>query len=98
MSKVADAKEMDQYCDPKGLQEKSRKARFASNGEPSEAVGYEKQRGLKTESHKPGDALVAERALLLTKGKGNVSNLSGAFDSVDDAAASFKSADSGTRS
>jgi len=76
-------------CDPQGLQEKSRKARFASNGEPSEAVGYD--------NHEPSDAAIAERAALSHPGK-KTSNLSGPFESMDAAVKSIKSADSGTRS
>jgi len=94
---MSDAKEMDQYCDPKGLQEKSRKARFAANGEPNEAPGYEKQRGLKTESHRPGDEVVKERGALLRPGK-KTSTLSGPFDSLDAAVASKNAADCDTRS
>ena len=87
MSKV-DAKEMDQYCDPKGLQDKSRKQRFQANGEPQQHPGYD--------NHEPSDAVVAERGALLQPKK--TSNLSGAFDTIDAAAKSIKSADSGTRS
>ncbi len=94
---MSDAKEMDQYCDPKGLQEKSRKARFAANGEPVQHPGYEKQHGLKTESHRPSDATIAERVALSKPGK-KTSNLSGPFDSLDAAVASKNAADSDTRS
>jgi hypothetical protein len=76
----------------KAIQERSRKARFASNGEPKQAPGFDK------DTLEPSDALKAEREALLHKGKGNVSNLSGAFDDLDAAVSSIKSADSGTRS
>ena len=81
---------MSEQCDPKKLQDKSRKARFASNGEPSHAPGFD--------NNEPDDAAAAERELLRHKGKGNVSNLSGAFVDLDAAVSSIKSADSGTRS
>jgi hypothetical protein len=74
----------------KTAQDRARAARFASNGEPKLAPGYD--------AHEPSDALVAERAALLREGKGNKSNLSGAFVDVDAAVSSFKAADSGTRS
>jgi hypothetical protein len=74
----------------RAIQDRARAARFASNGEPKEAVGFDKG--------EPSDSMTAERSALLSKGKGNVSNLSGAFDDVDAAVRSFKSADSGTRS
>jgi hypothetical protein len=41
--------------------------------------------------------LTSDRNDLLKKGKRGVSNLSGAFDDVDAAVSSIKSADSGTR-
>jgi hypothetical protein len=78
--------------DEKAIQDRARAARFASNGEPKQAPGFDK------DTLEPGDALTSDRAALLSKGKGNVSNLSGAFVDVDAAVRSIKSADSGTRS
>jgi hypothetical protein len=77
----------------KAIQERSRTARFKANGEPKQAPGFDKK------TLEPGDELTADREDLLNRDKfsGNVSNLSGAFDDVDAAVSSIKSADSGTR-
>jgi hypothetical protein len=84
-------------AEEKAIQDRVRKQRFSANGEPTQHPGFEKQHGLRTESHKPSDAAVAEREALLEPGKKG-SNLSGPFDSMDAAVKSIKSADSGTRS
>jgi hypothetical protein len=83
MSKVTSAE--------KAIQDRSRKARFASNGEPARAPGFDK------DTLEPGDALVNDRNDLLHP-KGAKSALSGPFNSLDEAVSSIKSADSGTRS
>jgi hypothetical protein len=75
----------------KEAQDKARAARFKSNGEPTQAPGFNKN------TLEPSDALVSDRADLLIKGKGNKSRLSGPFDGVDAAVSSIKSADFSTR-
>jgi hypothetical protein len=75
----------------KAAQDRARSARFASNGEPRQAPGFDK------DTLEPSDALVSDRADLLIKGKGNKSRLSGPFDGVDAAVSSIKSADFSTR-
>jgi hypothetical protein len=67
------------------LQAKSRKKRFAANGEPPQTPQHP--------GFNAGSGPIAERTALLRKGK-KKTNLSGPFASIDHAVSSIASADS----